>query len=114
VPHEKSIAEVVPGGSPVAGLTTAPGGSPGAGHFLLSGQKKVTKEKAAPVSRACRRVPVLLDEPGGCGTRSRYEKTHMNVRELRQSSPNSLVRLCYSAAHRGPWKEAASRCEQWC
>ena len=33
-------------------LLLFPGGSPGAGYFLLRGQKKVTKEKAAPVSRA--------------------------------------------------------------
>ena len=36
-----------------------------------------------------------------CGTRCRYERTHLNVRQLRQSSPNSLVRLCYSVAHKG-------------
>ena len=51
-----------------------PGGSPGAGDFLLRGQKKLTKEKAALVSRHSRGVPVLLDEPGGCGTRPRQKR----------------------------------------
>ena len=42
-----------PGGRPGAGHFSCliPGGSTGAGHFLLRGQKKVTQEKAAPVSR---------------------------------------------------------------
>ena len=59
---------IFPGGSPGAGYF--PGGRPGAGYLLLRGQKKLTEEKAAPVSRACA-SPVLLDEPGGCGTRSK-------------------------------------------
>jgi len=44
------------------------GGSPAAGHFLLRGQDKVTKEKAAQVRRprfCCGGDPALLDQPGG-------------------------------------------------
>ena len=63
-------------GSPAAGyffLPKSPGGRPGAGVFLLRGQEKGTKEKAALVSRHWRGFPVLLDEPGGCGTRAQSE-----------------------------------------
>ena len=51
------------------------GGSPAASYFSCAA-KKSNQKKAAPVSRACA-FPVLLDEPGGCGTRSRYEKTRI-------------------------------------
>ena len=67
-----------------------PGGSPGAGHLLLRGQKKVTEEKAAPVSRHSRGAPVLLDEPGGCGTRSRNERTHRTCES--SDSPRRIPR----------------------
>src|ERR1019366_637679 len=57
-----------------------PGGRPGAGYHLLRGQKKLTEEKAAPASRHCRGVPVLLAVKSGCGTRSKNEKTRLGLR----------------------------------
>ena len=45
------------------------GGSPAATYFLLGGQEKVSKEKAALVRRPLRGFPALLNESGGCGTR---------------------------------------------
>jgi hypothetical protein len=50
---------------------TSSGLRPDVGVFLLFGQKKVTKEKAAPVSRASHSLCCLLDL-GGCGTRMTY------------------------------------------
>ena len=50
------------------------GGSPAAGVFLLFGQKKVTKEKAAPANRRWRGAPALLGMDGGCGTRVRHPR----------------------------------------
>jgi len=58
----------------------------------LRGQKKVAKEKAAPVSRACA-FPVLLDEFGVCGTRSKNEKTHKGC-ELKQVLDQSSELAC--------------------
>ena len=49
------------------------GGSPAAGVFFLLGQKKVTKEKAAPANRRWRGAPALLGMDGGCGTRARHQ-----------------------------------------
>ena len=46
------------------------GGSPAAAYFLLSGQEKVSKEKAAPFAGPSD-SPALLATPGGCGTRPR-------------------------------------------
>ena len=37
------------------------GGSPAAGYFLLRGQEKVTKEKAAQFAVPCGDKPALLD-----------------------------------------------------
>ena len=88
-------------------LTTSPVADRGLLTFFAR-SKKVSKERPLLVSRHWRGGPVLLDEPGGCGTRSRYEKTHLNVRELKQSSPNSPARLCYSAAYKGSISEQRS------
>jgi len=41
----------------------------GASYFLLLRQKKVSKEKATLGRCRLRRFPVLLERPGGCGTR---------------------------------------------
>jgi hypothetical protein len=43
------------------------GGSPAAGDFLLTRQKKVTKEKATPVRRL---PPAFLSQTGRCATRA--------------------------------------------
>ena len=69
-----------------------PGGRPGAGVFLLRGQEKVTKEKATPVNRAFA-SPVLLDELGVCGTRSKNEKTRKDF-ELRQVLDHGTELIC--------------------
>ena len=66
---------------------TIAGGSPGAGHFLLRGQEKVTKEKAAPFApQLALRSPALLAKPGGCATRTqrsnsaRRKRHHVAIR----------------------------------
>ena len=68
------------------------GGSPAAGHFLLYGQKKVTKENAAPGSPALRAAaslqvcPCLRCSPSRAAAELGLAK---NTRDLRQSSPTS-------------------------
>ena len=74
------------------GHSLLPRGSPGAGHFPLRGQAKVTKGKAALVIRASA-SPVLLDEFGVCGTRSKNEKTHKHC-ELRQVLDHGTELAC--------------------
>jgi hypothetical protein len=54
----------------LAELNTSSGLRPDAGTFLLFGQEKGTKEKAAPVSRAMARTLCCLLGLGGCGTHS--------------------------------------------
>jgi hypothetical protein len=76
------------------------GGSPAAGYLLLRGQKKLTEEKAVPVSRACASL-ALLDEFWVCGTRSNLEKTHKRLRAQTSPRPHHRTRLRYSAAHKG-------------
>jgi hypothetical protein len=62
------------------------GGSPAAGHFLLYGQKKVTKENAAPGSPALR-------APLRCSRKLAAAELALAIplRGLRQSSPTPPV-----------------------
>jgi hypothetical protein len=68
------------------------GGSPAAGHFLLCGQKKVTKEYAAPAHRPCgllcaaRRAGRLPPKVTSFGARNSPSQI---ARGLRQSSPTT-------------------------
>ena len=86
-------------------LATSAGGRPGAGYFPLRGQAKVTKGKAAPVSRACA-FPVLLDEFGVCGTRSKNEKTHKGC-ELKHVLDQSTELACVTRRLTGVQLHAA-------
>jgi hypothetical protein len=87
------------------------GGSPAAGHFLLCGQKKVTKENAALPSRPFG-VPCVARAAGrlrNSRTCSIYgywvgrEFVVMLARPARSHSPRRLppAALRYSAAHKG-------------
>ena len=70
-------------------MVKPPGGRPGAGYLLLRGQKKLTEEKAALVSLRLR-VPCVTQRVRGLrNSLSNSERTHKNVRELRQSSPSA-------------------------
>ena len=72
--------------------------------------KKVSKERPPLVSRACA-SPVLLDEFGVCGTRSKNEKTHKDC-ELRQVLDHNTEPACVTRQlTRGPnsgWRSDAS------
>jgi hypothetical protein len=87
------------------------GGSPAAGDFLLCGQKKVTKEKAAPVCRsfglpcAARRTGRLRNSRTGstiAASRGRVCTSFLgNFARSRSARRILPVQLRCSAAHRG-------------
>jgi hypothetical protein len=80
---------------------TSPVADRGAGYLLLRGQKKLTEEKAAPMSHHCRGDPVLLAVKSGCGSRSKLERTHKGC-ELRQVLAEISFHGCdCSVAHEG-------------
>ena len=69
----------------------SPGSAPEPVTFL-GRARKVTKRDPPLVSRACA-FPVLLDEFGVCGTRSKNEKTHKHC-ELRQVLDHGTELAC--------------------
>jgi len=75
------------------------GGSPAATCFLLSGQEKVSKEKAAPVRRSCGR-PCAARQIG------RLRNSPLSLRDKDSDSARRLppICLCCSAALRGKRK----------
>ena len=64
--------------NPVEHPSKIAGGSPAAGVFLLLGQKKVTKEKAAPANRRWRGAPALL---GMDGAKAKLAELDARMRE---------------------------------
>ena len=84
----------------LAELNTSSGLRPDAGTFLLFGQEKGTKEKAAPVSRAARVTCAA------CLASAVVELAQSEPRaprtELRQSSPTTRGQASCPARHRGP------------
>jgi hypothetical protein len=71
-----------------------------ASHFLLRGQKKVTKEKATPGVSAFG-FPAMLAARGGAGTRpGEPHKTRLTA-ELRHPAPLFPAQLRFSATHKG-------------
>jgi len=109
-------------------IAPRPGGGPGAGDFLLLTQKKVTKEKGAPVR--CRYlvascgIPALLAKAGRLrNSRSIFATAHVSGRnlwgaqwaysKLAQCSPTTPRLGCdCSAALRGPKIKSAVE-DQW-
>ena len=71
-----------------------------ASHFLLRGQKKVTKEKATPGVSAFG-SPAMLAARGGAGTRPGRAHKTCPAAELRHPAPFPLGRLRFSATHKG-------------
>ena len=85
----------------------SPGSAPEPVTFL-GRARKVTKRDPPLVSRACA-FPVLLDEFGVCGTRSKNEKTHMGC-ELRQVLDHGTELACVTRQlTRGPKGEERRR-----
>ena len=72
------------------------GGGPAAGHFLLYGQKKVTKENAALIRRPCG-LPCVAQRNG------RLRNSPLPLRGKSSNSARRLppFRLRYSEAHKG-------------
>jgi hypothetical protein len=83
-------------GGPVNIKIRFAGGSPAAGYFLLCGQKKVTKEKAALLRRPCG-LPCVA-RPAG-----RLRNSPLPLRGKDSDSPRRRppVVLRYSAAQKG-------------
>ena len=82
---------------------------PGLVTFSCAAKRRVTKEKAAPVSRPLWGFPVLLAVQSGCGSRSKNEKTRKGC-ELRQVLAEIPFHGCdCSATHEGSKWRAASR-----
>ena len=72
--------------------------------FFCLSKRKSPKKKTPLVSRACA-SPVLLDEFGVCGTRSKNEKTHKGC-ELRQVLDHGTELICVTRRlTRGPQKQ---------
>ena len=64
--------------------------------------KKVSKERPPLVHRHVVVALCYSTNQAAVELAVDMRKHVLNVRQLRQSSPNSLVRLCYSAALKGP------------
>src|ERR1043166_9439160 len=84
------------GGVCVRTKSKVAGGSPAAGYFSCAA-KRSNQEKAAPAAPPpAGGDPVLLEEPGGCGTRPR--KRHARAQTVLAESPRLF---CVARRHRG-------------
>jgi hypothetical protein len=73
-----------------------PGGSPGAGDFHLRGQERSHQREGRPGESRLTASPVLLDEPGGCGTRALYPGT-MRIRRVLMVEWRTYAKLAQSS-----------------
>ena len=81
------------------GASTSPGGSPAAAYFLLIGQEKVSKEKAAPVRRSCG-LPCAARHSG----RLRNSSLSLHDKDSDSARRHPPMYLCCSAAPSGKRK----------